>query len=500
MALSLLTTNKNAQNNAQPVPAATTHFKYPLTNYGLGQFVLDTHADTILYATDIKEFFIFQDGVWVKDTDRAILHSKILNCVLDLEKIAQQLENQGLNAVRNGEKKEADKLFAEAMEIRGMCLKKQDITPIKHIAEMISLSPQIAVKYEDFDKNQELFNVSNGTINLVTGAFKEHDPSDMLCTKSPVTYDPSADAPVFKKFLEDVQPDPEMRAYIQRVIGLAALGYTNKQNFIVMYGASGANGKSTFVNSVFKVLGGYARKASQQTFTKRDQSGNLREDIVFLAGARLVSISETAPGMPLDEALVKAVTGGDFITVRSLYKESFSFQPAFLPIVDTNHRPRITGDDGGIWRRVQLVPWDVTVPAEKRDDAIGKKLEAEASGILNWIIEGAKAFAEKGLCPPEKVLISTRDFRDESDYTRAFLLEMFHEVDENTERPWTLDGLFRVWKHYCSDSDIKAVGAKNSFGQKLVERGVKRIKDSQGRNRYVGLKLKDEYKDLDCMR
>lgn len=499
MALSLLVNKNvnNAQPATQPVPA---FFKYQLTNYGIGQYVLDTYGDTILYATDVKEFFVYENGVWIKDTDKAILHSKILNCVLDLEKIAQQLENQALNAVRNGEKKEADRLFGEAMQIRNFCLKKQDITPIKHIAEMISLSPQISVKYEDFDKNQELLNVENGTINLVTGAFKDHDPADMICTKSPVVYDPEATAPVFTKFLEDVQPDVALREYIQRVIGLAALGYTNKQYFIVMYGASGANGKSTFVNSVFKVLGGYARKASQQAFTKRDQSGNLREDIVFLAGARLVSISETAPGMPLDEALVKAVTGGDFITVRSLYKESFSFQPAFLPIVDTNHRPRITGDDGGIWRRVQLVPWDVTVPAEKRDDGIGKKLEAEASGILNWIIAGAKAFAEKGLCPPEKVLISTRDFRDESDYTRAFLLEMFHEVDENAEKPWALDGLFRVWKHYCEDSDIKAVGAKNSFGQKLVERGIKRIKDNQGRNRYVGLKLKDEYKDLECMR
>ena len=146
-------------------------------------------------------------------------------------------------------------------------------------------------------------------------------------------------------------------------------------------------------------------------------------DVARLKGARLVNARETEEGKRLAEALVKEMTGGDTITALFLRQEYFDFKPEFKIFLAANHKPVIRGTDLAIWRRIRLIPFTVTIPAEEQDRRLGRKLEAELSGILAWAVRGCQAWQREGLGMPAAVKAATEAYRAESDLLAAFLAE-----------------------------------------------------------------------------
>jgi len=201
--------------------------------------------------------------------------------------------------------------------------------------------------------------------------------------------------------------------FMQRAVGYALTGDVGEQCLFVMWG-TGANGKSTFVETLHALLGDYAQKAEMRTLLHRD-TDTVRNDLARLRGARLVSAVEIGRGKRLNEELVKELTGGDTITARFLVREYFEFRPEFKLFLAVNHKPQIHGTDEAIWRRVKLVPFNVYIPPEERDKALGGKLRAELPGILNWALEGCLEWQRGGLREPEEVIAATADYRREQD-------------------------------------------------------------------------------------
>ncbi len=245
-----------------------------------------------------------------------------------------------------------------------------------------------------------------------------------LITKMmPVEYDPDASCPRFDDFLARVQPSAEMRAFLQRWLGLSMTGL-KVQRFGFFYGA-GANGKSVLIDLVAKMLGDYAHSAKIESFTGRNRrgGGDATPDIFPLMGARFVRASEPDEGERLQEGLIKELTGGEPILARQLHADFIEFSPFFKLTMSGNHKPQIRGTDDGIWRRVLMVPFDVQIPAEERDEKLGEKLWQERSGILNWLIEGLVSYLEGGLQEPQQVLDATKDYRADSDPVGSFLAD-----------------------------------------------------------------------------
>ena len=326
-------------------------------------------------------------------------------------------------------------------------------------------------------------NTPNGIVDLRSGSILTHDP-DRYHTK--ITGTPLADrpGPVWTRFLEQVLPDPELRGFVQRLAGAAACGAIRDHILPIHYG-TGANGKSTFVDAVTKALGDYARPISVQVLMdgKRNPDAPAPE-IAGLRGTRLAVAQEPELGERLRESTVKHITGGDRIVARRLYQDPFEFEPSHSLWLVTNHKPVIRGTDDGIWRRIALVPWTVTIPLEQRDPDLPRKLEDELDGILAWILQGAIAWATGGLQPPAQVTDATAGYRSEADRLAPWIEDRCVLSNEAREEPAALYSDYEDWCHKAADEPV----AKHSFYLMLTERGFESGK-SNGKRVRKGIAL-----------
>jgi len=207
--------------------------------------------------------------------------------------------------------------------------------------------------------------------------------------------------------------------FLRRAVGYSLTGSTNEQCFFLNYG-TGANGKSVFLETMRGVLNDYSATAEFSTFLAT-QSDSIRNDIATLAGARFVSSSESGADKRLSESIIKALTGGDTIAARFLFKEYFEFKPQFKVWMATNHKPVIKDTDHAIWRRVRLIPFGVTIPEKDRNPNLTAELQKEYSGILNWAIAGCIEWQQKGLGAPLEVTEATNTYRLEQDVFNNFI-------------------------------------------------------------------------------
>jgi putative DNA primase/helicase len=235
-------------------------------------------------------------------------------------------------------------------------------------------------------------------------------------------YDPQASAPTFHKFLDRIQPDPAMQAFLQRWFGYSMLGLTNEQALAFFYGM-GANGKSALTDLMAKLMGSYAATAKIESLTgqNRRSGGDATPDLINIVAARMVRASEPEKGVQWQEGLIKQLTGGEPILVRALNENFFEATPIFKLTIGGNHAPDIRGMDDGIWRRLMIVPFNVQIPKAERDPLIVQRMMAEAPGILNWLVEGARAYLEAGLAPPAEVSQATDELRQDADPYGKFL-------------------------------------------------------------------------------
>ena len=256
----------------------------------------------------------------------------------------------------------------------------------------------------------------------------------------------------------------------------------------MLYG-TGANGKSTFIETIQTLLGDYAQRADFTTFIARNNDGP-RNDVARLVGARLVATAEAESGKRLSEVVVKQLTGGDTISARFLYGEFFEYQPQFKIFLAANHKPVIRGTDHAIWRRIKLIPFTVTIPEEERDKQLAAKLRQELPGILAWALRGCLEWQQMGLGEPEEVRHATAEYRDEMDALVEFLEECC--IRDETAKVAT-GVLYHAYKNWCEDNDETAF-KKNTFARCLGERGFEHYKIDKNTRGWRGLDLVETHK------
>ncbi len=229
---------------------------------------------------------------------------------------------------------------------------------------------------EDFDRDAYLLNCANGMVDLRSGALRAHDP-DALCSREvPAEFDAEAKAPVFEAFLARVQPDPDVRAYLQRWAGYCATGATKEQCLVVHWG-TGANGKSTFVEAINHVLGKYAQLVPSDVLLARSGQEAHPTERAQLCGLRHALVSETASGKGWNENAVKQLTGDTKMTARYMRQDFFEFTITHKLSVCTNNRPEVRENSHAFWRRVHLIPWAVQIPENEKDQHLLDKLRAK---------------------------------------------------------------------------------------------------------------------------
>lgn len=293
-----------------------------------------------------------------------------------------------------------------------------------------SAAPHLTRQADAWDPDPLMFATKTHTITLrkeddgaQIDVFEGHRREDMISRIVPVVYDPSAKCKKWDEFLKRFLPNLAVRNFVQVFTGLGLTGLPI-QKLIFHYG-SGANGKSVFLEVLTRVLGELACTLQSETVTgiaERSAQG-ASPDLARMHNRRFVRIPELPANEPLREALVKKITGGEAIPVRNLFKGLFDFVPVCKAHMSGNAKPKIDGTDNGIWRRICVVKWPVTLEEDERRDfaEVVNEFMAEAPGILNWMIDGALIYLADGLIEPPEVKMETQEYRDDMDPVGRFV-------------------------------------------------------------------------------
>jgi putative DNA primase/helicase len=350
----------------------------------------------------------------------------------------------------------------------------------------------IPVLPDHLDRDPWLFNVLNGTIDLQTGQLRAHRREDLITKLAPVEYDPQAQCPTWWAFLERIMSgDGLIKEFLQKAVGYALTGDTRQQCLFFLYGL-GANGKTTFLETIQALLGDYAKRTSTETFLAKKGS-SIPNDVAALRGARLVAAVEVESGRRLAEVLLKEMTGGDTITARFLHAEFFEFKPQFKIFLAANHKPIVRGTDNGIWRRIHLIPFMMQIPEAHQDKELPVKLKAELPGILNWALEGCLEWQRHGLTPPQEVRVATEAYREEMDPLCGFIAECCVVTPDAVAMAKDLYKAYAVW---AEETGEKRPMSQKEFGGRLKERGFMNTQETKGENKgkskWLGVGLRDE--------
>jgi putative DNA primase/helicase len=424
------------------------------------------YGHEIRYNSAWKKWLVFNGCRWIVD-DGALIHEKGL---------------QMIRGIYNELKNTND--YRDRIEIEKYAILCESVRRREAIIKAASWIKELNIDANGVDANPWLLCVKNGTLDLQKGTFNAHEKNNFITKMADVDYDPKADCPEWKKFLREIMNyNNELIQYIQTVCGWAITGDVSEQTMFILFG-SGANGKSTFLNTLMYLLGDYAIATPTETFMSRKGEA-IGNDLARLKGTRLLTTTETEQGKKIAEPLIKQITGNDRITARFLYGEYFNFQPTFKVFMATNHKPSIRGADHGIWRRIKLIPFTTRIPEEKQDKRLEEKLRLEASGILNWLLEGVSRWKKEGLKAPPVVLSATDEYRSEMDVIGNFVKDCCIQKSGITIK---VRELYKAYQQWCTDNNEHTV-SERFLSLRLQEIGFERARNAEARFwKNIGLK------------
>lgn len=436
-----------------------------MSDLGNAGFLVERHVENIRYAAQQGKWLVWDGRRWqtdetgeverlTKDTMRALLHA----------------------ASSHDDFKEMEKQVKFA-------IKAQDRPRIEAAQRLAQTEPGIPILTEQLDSDPWLLNCQNGTINLRNGQLLAHRREHLITKVLTVAYDPDAQAPIWEQFLARIMnDDQELINFLQNAIGYSLTGLTVEQCLFYLFGL-GSNGKSTLIETVFELLGHYAKRLSSEALMLKTNGGGIPNDVAMLTGARLVVASEVEEGAKLNEAKIKELTGSDTVTARFLHQEFFAFKPQFKLWIAGNHKPIIKGTDLGIWRRIRLIPFNATISAEEKDSKLQAKLLLELPGILAWAVRGCLAWQRDGLTAPKSVVNATANYRSESDLVGQFLDEC---CDLAPLAQTSGKVIYMAYRQWSETQGTRAMSA-TMLARKLTERGFEQRRS--GGTQFIGISI-----------
>ena len=365
----------------------------------------------------------------------------------------------------------ADRLYTFALQItdedtRNRYIKRvQKLQMRKNRRTMIEDAKSVyPVSHTVFDRNTDLFNCQNGTLNLTTGEFRPHDPADFLTMMSGITYDPEATCPRWEQFISEVMcNDADLALYLQKALGYALTGDTSLECLFILYGATSRNGKGTTMETFLKIMGDYGKTSNPEMLSTKFGNTNASgpsEEIARLAGVRFVNISEPEKKITFNAALVKRMTGNDTLNARFLHENSFDFRPNFKIFINTNYKPSVSDMTLFYSNRLKLIPFKRHFEEHEQDKGLKGffSLPESQSAIFNWCYEGYKLFRKQGLDDPAAVTEATKEYQDESDRIGQFVDAWLEEGEAFEERT---SAVYRLYGQWCDKYGYRKENSTN---------------------------------------
>lgn len=401
------------------------------------------HADSLRYVALFGKWYEWKDPVWREDT------------TLNVYDLARVICREASNELGD---KAKDQILAKI------------ITSAKTIAaveKMARSDRRHAATKDQWDAWPWLINTPNGLFDLQSQSLVGPMQEAYSTKLAAVAVDFGCACPLWMRFLDRVMGgNQELIAYLQRVCGYCLTGVTRDHALFFLHG-NGANGKSVFVNTLAGILADYHRAAPIEIFmeTKNDRHPT---ELAMLVGARLVTAIETEEGRRWAESRIKALTGGDPVSARFMRQDFFEFTPQFKLMIAGNHKPAIRTVDEAIKRRLNLIPFTITIPKNERDPDLGAKLRQEWPGILSWMVAGCLEWQVGGLRPPAEVQAATAAYLEAEDSISQWMAEAGKWEPNHFE---TDAKLFASWVSWANRSG-EFVGKRKQLIEKLEGLGL----------------------------
>ena len=387
-----------------------------------------------------------------------------------------------------GNQMEAFFALLGALAYKQFVMKRRDMKYIQ--SAMQASKPMVEIDQNDLDKDENYLNCPDGTYDMAHGMLGRHDhDSDDLITKITAASPGDEGSALWQETLETIfQGDQELIDYVQRIVGLAAIGEVYQEAMIIAYG-DGSNGKSTFWNTIAAVMGSYAGLISADALTVGCKR-NVKPELAEVKGMRLLIASELEEGQRLSTSIVKQLCSTDLIEGEKKYKDPFKFRPTHTLVLYTNHLPRVGATDTGIWRRLIVIPFNARITGNSDIKNYSKYLVANAApAIMKWIIQGAqKAIRDNyRLKAPKCVQEAIARYKADNDWMSHFLDECCETGEGMKEKSGEL---FAAYRAFCGRTN-DFCRSTAEFYTSLEQRGFYRQRTNTGK--YVlGLRLVEE--------
>jgi putative DNA primase/helicase len=456
-----------------PLPDILTHRKTDLAN---AEWFLGEHGVNLRYCHPWGRWLVWSDKHWILDEagEAARLAKGVTRTMYE--------EAQKFAPLAH------DRDSGPAIKSLLQWVKTSQMGPrIRSMLEIAQSEEGIPVSPDALDQDIWMLNVANGTLDLQNGELRPHRHKDLITKLLPVAYDPAALCPRWHTFLNRAMgEDQDLINYLKRVIGYSLTGAIQEQCFFFLYG-TGANGKSTFLDTIRHLMGDYAQHMpTEALLTKTYATSGPTPELARLKGVRYATAVEAEAGRRLAESLIKQMTGGEPLAARFNRQDTFEFMPTHKLFLAANHRPEIRGTDHAIWRRVHTIPFEVTIPDNEKDPRLSQKLKAELPGILAWAVEGCQEWGRMGLRVPKAVLLATEEYRGDMDILGDFLEERCLISEHVRARNAELYGDYEKW----SEQERRHAVTQKTFSMRLQERGFRTKRTRQGRW-WLGIGLRD---------
>lgn len=393
----------------------------------------------------------------------------------------------------NDVQSEAYAEFLAAKAYQSFAIRRRDSKNIS--ATLKEARPMLEISPRDLDADCFLLCTPEATYDLrkgVAGA-REHSPADYI-TKITSVSPSNKGEQLWHDSLDLIFcKDQELINYVQMICGLAAIGKVYVEALIIAYGC-GRNGKSTFWNAVSRVLGLYSGNISADTLTVGCRR-NIKPELAEVKGKRLLIAAEMQEGARLNDSTVKQLCSTDDVFAEKKYKDPFSFTPCHTLVLYTNHLPKVSASDDGIWRRLIVIPFNAKIEGSDDIKNYGEYLYNNAGeSILSWIIEGAqKVIAlDYNIPVPTCVQKAIDEYRAQNDWFGHFLDDKC-ELDASFRE--SSGALYQAYRNYSIDTN-EYVRSTADFYFALEKAGFERIV-RDGRRLFTGLRLKTDNGDFE---
>lgn len=452
-----------------------------LTDAANADAVVAAYPNTFLFVVEWEAWIAWDSRRWALPGGKSGAKDRVLQAIKRTARVRYLASKERLRGLEEQEKEILTQIGKGSEEHEANVLaQKHEGALLRWLANSqntsrltaceTQLRGMLVVRAAELDAQPWLFNVKNGTVDLRTGELHFHERTDLLTQCSMVDYERDAICPTWNAFLHRaMRGNDSMVQFLQRLVGYTLTGTTQEHILVFHHGNTGSNGKSTFLATLGALLGEYGCTAPRTLlFEPKNGADPHPAELARLYGKRLATCSEVPENAELAEAKVKDLTGGDIISVRRMSENFWDMTPMHTLHAAGNHKPTVRGTDGGIWRRIKLIPWLDTIAEAEKDKDLKAKLKSELSGILAWGIRGCLDWRANGLGEPADVTSAGHEYRSESDVLGAFLAT--HCVFE-AEARFACTYLRKAYETWCEEMGHRSVGAR-LLGRRLREGGA----------------------------